>query len=80
MKQVNLPFWELIKRSLSHLCPQVLLTASAFNLFFGLVTTQHKMRSRFNGVADGVVTEVVTIVVVVAGVGVVVTSVMLCLT
>jgi len=66
-----------MKRSLSHLGPQVLLTASALNLFFGLVTTQHKMRSCFNGMADGVTTEVVTIFAVV--VGLVLTSVLLCL-
>ena len=42
---VDKPFWELMNKSRSHFLPQVCLTASALYLFFGVVTTQQKMRS-----------------------------------
>jgi hypothetical protein len=44
-----------------------------------MVTTQHKMRSCFIGVADGVITEVVTIFVVVVGEEAVPASLLICL-
>ena len=48
----HLPFYELLKSSLSHLGPQVFFTISALARLNGVVTTQHKSRSLFRALSS----------------------------